>query len=462
MIGYGLKKVKETLSGWEKSHFGGYFRMINDYPYIKLDYDVKLEVEDGLSRNLGWYVSEKLIKLYLLKAQQCDALDKLTYKVVEETNKFTGQTEKYMVASLGNDSMYSRILSSFEELSPLFEHYWEGISKSSIKKRIPDEDQNQDGDGDGEEGDGNEEGKGTEGSSKLSEEELYAQMVQSMKQALKDIKEHEPYRFKSTLSGFEGKPVFKTLSPTKTYDFTRAEIRDAEHLVKLLDISFEPKSDVVKSLRAGKLDVCKIAEVPAGSTSIYKQIVEDQDTRPFTVCILADMSGSMNGDKLKTQKHVLNSLYLALSSIMPAEKLWIYGHTGDDEVEIYPFHTPYNTDYAKNISLYETIDLCQNYDGPVIEAIHKKVREATDDRVIFIMLSDGQPSGNGYGGYDDIVDMKRILERARRDDFVTVGLGIQYHTHNNLYVYSKILEDMNTLVKDVSHVINNVVRAEFK
>ena len=313
------------------------------------------------------------------------------------------------------------------------------------------------------EGEDDEEGKTGEGKSKMSEEELYAKMVESMKQALKDIKEHEPYQFKNTLSGYKGTPVFKTLNPKDTYDFTRAEIRDAEHLVKLLDISFEPKSDVVKSLRAGKLDVCKIAEVAAGSTSIYKQTVEDQDTRPFTVCILADMSGSMqDGTKLKTQKHVLNSLYLAMSSIMPADKLWIYGHTGDDEIEIYPFHTPYNTDYAKNISEYDRIDCQQNYDGPVIEAIHKKVREATDDRVIFIMLSDGQPSGNGYGGYEDIVDMKRILERARRDEFVTVGLGIQYHTHKDLYVYSKVLDDMGTLVKDVSHVINNVVRAEFK
>jgi hypothetical protein len=63
---------------------------------------------------------------------------------------------------------------------------------------------------------------------------------------------------------------------------------------------------------------------------------------------------------------------------------------------------------------------------------------------------------------DDIVDMKRILEKAKRDEFVTVGIGIQYHSVEGLYVYSKVVEKLNTMVRDVSHVINNVVRAEFK
>jgi hypothetical protein len=78
------------------------------------------------------------------------------------------------------------------------------------------------------------------------------------------------------------------------------------------------------------------------------------------------------------------------------------------------------------------------------------------------MLSDGQPSGDGYGSMDDIVDMKRILEKCKRDEFVTVGIGIQYHSVEGLYVYSKVVEKLKNLVRDISHVVNNVVRAEFK
>jgi nitric oxide reductase activation protein len=249
----------------------------------------------------------------------------------------------------------------------------------------------------------------------------------------------------------------------KEYTFTRTEHIDAENLLKLLDISFENKPDEIKSLRAGKLDTLKIAEVVAGSLSIYKQTVEDQDTKPFGVCILGDLSGSMTfSDRLDMQKHTLNVLYLALSQIIPADKLWIYAHTGDDVPSIYPFHTPYDNNYALNIQSYNRIPNNQNYDGPVIEAVHKKVRETSDDRIIFISLSDGSPCGNGYGTQEDITDMKRILERARRDEFVTVSIGMQYIAHEGLYIYNKTVEDLTQLAKSVSQVINSVVRAEFK
>ena len=480
MIGY-VKKAIGSVSGWEKSHFGGFYRMITDYPFIKLDFDVKVKTPVSLDKALGWYTGEKLIKLYLLKNQAHIHLFRTTAESVE--NPMTGQKITIVTTYLDNKDVMNWALDEYPELAPLFEHYRDDILNTILVKEVPeDEEGDGDGDGDGEgddqEGEG-QEGEGKEGEGKpqdaKSRESKQAEAQEKarieMKKSLEDIKEQVPYKFRDSLSEFSAVPKFVSLDPKKyssDYEFKPNEVRDAENLLKLLDISFDPKSDVVKSLRAGKLDVCKIAEVPAGSTAIYKQIVEDQDTRPFTVCILADMSGSMGHSdyggvtRIKMQKHVLNSLYLALSSILPEDKLWIYGHSGEEEPLIYPFCTPYDTNYARNIRHYDAIDMRQNYDGPVIEAIHKKLREVTDDRVIFVMLSDGQPSGDGYGSMDDIIDMKRILEKAKRDEFVTVGIGIQYHSVEGLYVYSKVVEELKTMVRDVSHVINNVVRAEFK
>jgi hypothetical protein len=483
MIGYGWSKVRETISGWEKSHFGGFHRMISDYPFIKLDYEIKIKTPDSLNKALGWWTAEKLIKLYLLKVQSIKMIDRLT-STVEEQIDFTGKPVKKIVTRLDERDVMRWVMEEYPELAPLFEHYQKDIFATTLEKEVKDDqkgegegegegknDEEQEGEGEGQgEDDEESEGQGeTEGGTPQKLSEMQQRMIQQMQKSLDEIKEQKPFT-RDGIGNFDAKPVFKSLD-TKRYSsdyvFTHSEMRDAENLVKLLDISFDPKSDVVKSLRAGKLDVCKIAEVPAGSTAIYKQVVEDQDTKPFTVCILADLSGSMtNGDgytsRIDMQKHVLNSLYLAMSSILPADKLWIYGHTGDDAPEIYPFHTPYSTDYARNIRAYDNISYQQNYDGPVIEAIHQKIREVNDDRVIFIMLSDGQPSGDGYGSMDDIVDMKRILEKCKRDEFVTVGIGIQYHSVEGLYVYSKVVENLKNLVRDISHVINNVVRAEFK
>ena len=450
MIGYTWGKVKESLSGWEKSHFGGFYRMIQDYPYIKIDFDVKIELSKKLSKELGWYVGEKLIKLYLLKASQTHCLDLFSSKIEEIPNPFTGKKEKYVIMSLDNSSVFKKIIDSNEELAPLFDHYREDIFASLVTRKVPeDNEQNGENESDDDNNDKQEQ--------KAKEE---------LKKALSEIKEFKPRDPGNRLSGFEGKPEFRKANCfdlSGEHVFTSKEVLDAENLLKMLDISFEPKSDVVKSLRAGKLDVCKIAEVPAGSTSIYKQTVEDQDTKPFGVCILADLSGSMRyGTRMDMQKRTLNVLYLAMSQIIPVDRLWIYGHTGDEFPEIYTFHTPYETNYALNIRTYDQVPNSSNYDGPVIEAIYNKVREVTDDNIIFISLSDGQPAGDDYGGDEDIVDMKRILERARRDGFVTVSVGMQYMADPGLYLYNKTVDDMSRLAKDVSQVVNKVVQSEFK
>jgi hypothetical protein len=285
---------------------------------------------------------------------------------------------------------------------------------------------------------------------------------------MKEINESKPWSHTKSLSEFSEKPKFvpfdkKEIKEENAYRFTEAEKKDAEMLIKLLDISFDPKSDDVKNLRIGKLDTSKIAEIPAGNMSVYKQTVEEQDTKPFSVCILADMSGSMGqGNRIPAQHHILNTLYLAMREILPEDKLFIYGHSGEYTPEIYTFYSPHDTEYEKNIRFYNQVSLQQNYDGPVIEAIHKKVRETNDDRIIFISLSDGAPAGNNYGGHAHNEELKRILERARRDEFVTVGIGIEADHVGQLYTYSKCVWDLKLLPKEVSSIVNQVVRVEFQ
>lgn len=463
MIGYAWGKIKESVSGWEKSHFGGFYRMISDYPYIKLTHEIKIECDPTLVKELHWYTAEKLIKLYLLKMQTCCDVSMLRQDTKVVPNKWTGKEEKYVVTYLDDASVMQYVMDSNPEFAPLFNHYRDGIMNSYLLKEIKD-DQDQNQDGEGKPGEG-EDSEGDGNGQQESPEQGAEQAMQEMRKMLKEIKEHEPWAAKK-LSSFDATPKFMPANLNgyqSEMNFKRSEIRDAENLLKMLDISFDPKEDVVKSLRAGKLDACKIAEVAAGSTSIYKQTVEDQDTKPFGVCILADLSGSMTtGNRLKMQKHTLNVLYLALSQIIPSDKLWIYGHSGDSRPDIYPFHTPYETNYPVNIRNYDEISYQQNYDGPVIEAIHKKVREVCDDRIIFISLSDGSPAGENYGTLDDVDDMKKIIERARRDEFVTVGIGMQYSAVPGLYQYLTTVDDLEFLARDVSQIVNKVVRAEFK
>ena len=481
----------KSTSGWEKSHFGGFTRVLNDYPYIKIDFDLDVKASGEAASELGTWQAEKLIKLYILKAKEKGLIEKFTSKVIERPSFFGTVIKKYSVVSLNNLAILSTICTSYPEMAPMFEHYKDSILSSTIEMEIQEPEPKKDkgeGEGEGEgqpqgekeeEGEGDDEGQGEgecdgedekeseSGSPAEGKQTPKGKSGKSIQDLMGEINESKPWSVADrSLTAFSEKPKFTPFNKKdsgSSYQFNAEEKRDSELLIKLLDINFDPKSDEVKNLKLGKLDTSKIAEVPAGNLSIYKQRVEEQDTKPFSVCILADMSGSMgHGNRIPAQRHIMNTLYLAMSQILPPDKLYIYGHSGDYTPEIFTFYSPYDTDYEKNIQFYNSVNWCQNYDGPVIEAIHKKVRETNDDRIIFISLSDGQPSGNNYGGHEHNEELKRILERARRDEFVTVGIGIQADHVTELYTYSKVVNDLKLLPKEVSSIINQVVRAEFQ
>lgn len=481
----------KSTSGWEKSHFGGFTRVLNDYPYIKIDFDLDIKASGEAASELGTWQAEKLIKLYILKAKEKGLIEKFTSKVIERPSFFGTVIKKYSVVSLNNLAILSTICTSYPEMAPMFEHYKDSILSSTIEMEIQEPEPKKDkgeGEGEGEgqpqgekeeEGEGDDEGQGEgecdgedekeseSGSPAEGKQTPKGKSGKSIQDLMGEINESKPWSVADrSLTAFSEKPKFTPFDKKdsgSSYQFNAEEKRDSELLIKLLDINFDPKSDEVKNLKLGKLDTSKIAEVPAGNLSIYKQRVEEQDTKPFSVCILADMSGSMgHGGRIPAQRHIMNTLYLAMSQILTPDKLYIYGHSGDYTPEIFTFYSPYDTDYEKNIQFYNSVNWCQNYDGPVIEAIHKKVRETNDDRIIFISLSDGQPSGNNYGGHEHNEELKRILERARRDEFVTVGIGIQADHVTELYTYSKVVNDLKFLPKEVSSIINQVVRAEFQ
>ena len=481
----------KSTSGWEKSHFGGFTRVLNDYPFIKIDFDLDIKASGEAASELGTWQAEKLIKLYILKAKEKDLIEKFTSKVIERPSFFGTVIKKYSVVSLNNLAILSTICTSYPEMAPMFEHYKDSILSSTIEMEIQEPEPKKDkgeGEGEGEgqpqgekeeEGEGDDEGQGEgecdgedekeseSGSPAEGKQTPKGKSGKSIQDLMGEINESKPWSVADrSLTAFSEKPKFTPFNKKdsgSSYQFNAEEKRDSELLIKLLDINFDPKSDEVKNLKLGKLDTSKIAEVPAGNLSIYKQRVEEQDTKPFSVCILADMSGSMgHGGRIPAQRHIMNTLYLAMSQILTPDKLYIYGHSGDYTPEIFTFYSPYDTDYEKNIQFYNSVNWCQNYDGPVIEAIHKKVRETNDDRIIFISLSDGQPSGNNYGGHEHNEELKRILERARRDEFVTVGIGIQADHVTELYTYSKVVNDLKFLPKEVSSIINQVVRAEFQ
>ena len=288
-----------------------------------------------------------------------------------------------------------------------------------------------------------------------------------MKKAKEDLREYlglikKREVYDSFLSGNPKDIRWVQQSETAKCRFTDLEYTYASRLVKLLDIKFDPEQDRINSLRAGKLDPRKIAEVIPGNLNVYYQVEENQTTKPFTVVILQDQSGSMSEyRKMEHSKTILKTLYLAFSEILPPGKLYIYGHTGEAAPKIYVYQDKYTHKFEERIGFMTHEDY--NYDGPAIESVYNKVRSMTDDNIIFITLSDGQPCGAGFGGDSAAIHMRKVLEKCRRDGFVTVGLGIKHFNDDTLYNYSCVLQELgDDMIKKTSHIINKVVKTEFQ
>jgi hypothetical protein len=131
----------------------------------------------------------------------------------------------------------------------------------------------------------------------------------------------------------------------------------------------------------------------------------------------------------------------------------VYGHSGDDGIELNVYQDRYNSNFSETIHKMRSYG--GNQDDSIMEEVYSQVRSATQDRIIFVVLSDGAPNC-------DIDDMKRIMEKLKRDEFVTVGVGILDYHVRDIYHYNTIVKSLHLMPKQVSHLINHVVKMEFK
>ena len=448
-----MKKYYYSSTRWETSNYGGFRALIWDHPEIKVSWDLEIDIKGSL--DLPVYSSEKLVKIFLNKAKENNLLDYLC-----------ADPESYIKPSMfgfGRDRKMARINKSRQEkvlnaiidkdgeYRALFEHYREIVLKADISTEINDGKSK--GDGEKEDKKGSKEREG-----KHSEEKTNTASA-SLKKILSEIKKKEPISSDALTGELKKHTEWKYPKSSSNVKYTKEQESIANKFLSLLDINFDPNKDRINSLRTGKLDARKVAEILPGNLNVYYKIEENQTTKPFSVVILQDESGSMR-NRMSYSVNLVKILYLAFSEILPPEKLWIYGHSGSTSPKIYVYQDPYHRDFSSSISAMEAKG--ENYDGPVIESIYEKVREHSDDNIIFIVLSDGQPCGEDYGGAADIKNLKRIVEKCRRDGFITVGIGIEYDT-DHLYDYNCTIRDLeHDFVKRTTHLINKVVKTEFQ
>jgi hypothetical protein len=446
-----------SRTNWEDSLYGGFERVLRDLPTIKTDFNIRYE--HSKKSDLAYYYKTKLADLFQYKVKEFKYHDYLlaSAKLEEGTNPFTGQSEKHLVVDKEDViKTLNAVKLADSELASLFDNYEKEIINTKYYYDLTDF---KDDDGD---------------------VSVNSKLKKAKENAKELISKTSKYESKYTTYGKKIESSFEDLKRNTTFfniinvkkgiskvSYNSEETIASSTLVNLLDVNFDPKRDKVENLRNGKLDIAKIATVPSGNTRVYYTIEENISTKPFSVCILMDESGSMCHSKGKKYQHSLvKILYKAFSQILPKDKIYIYGHSGDEEShenpEIRIYHDPYNQNFEDVFEAQNHISFNENYDGIVIEKIYDKIRSQTSESILFISISDGVPSGSGYGGSQAIDEMKRIIEKCRRDGFVTVGIGFDYDGVKDIYSYSTTIENLSESPKLVSTLLNKVVKLEFQ
>jgi hypothetical protein len=432
------KFVGSSATGWEDSFYGGYVKIIYDMPEVSLGEEIGVQLGSG--SGLTYYLGHKLIRIFLLKIRENNlALELLFNSRIQDVEgmKQGVSIGRFLVVSpKALESTLRKLVLVDRELSSLFLHYQQFILSSAIRFSI------------------------SEGNSNPIEMAKLA-----LGEVVLELEDIDQFGSGSanTIHGGDFLPVFKIVPRGKEVDYSPEEKSYIHQLVQRLDISFDSDKDVVRGLKQGKIDTHKLAEVLANNDRIYSRVLEDQKTKPFRVVILCDESGSMwHSARIPMQYKLVKVLYGALSSIMPDDFIHVYGHTGYEQPEIHTYHDCFNQNFNFSIGQMFDREFSHNYDGPVIEKIHDRIRSITDDSILMIVISDGSPYGQGYGGADAIKDLKRIIEKCKRDNFVIMGLGFGYEGVKDIYSYHAIINDITKVVEATTVLLNKVVKTEFK
>ena len=460
------KTVKKSSSkrgglfSWETSYFGGIKKMVYDFPFITVPPEIIFRHK---TKAYFDYFNEKVFKIFMLKVREhnLETLLLSNHQIIKRRKSmFDEEDTTYLyIHSLSVESCISHIIAKDADISSLFEDdevYHLLLSDSEIYIEIPPPKSS--------DGDENEEGK-----SEVEKELGMSDNVRNAMNVMKDIKEWKSsYYSSSGVSRGKHKENLKFVKVTTSSSFityTSEQKKNAENLIRMLDVNYDKKHDKIDSLKCGKLSPQKIAEVPAGNMHIYHRVEEDQATKPFSVVILCDESGSMQGTLFRQQHSLVKTLYLTFSQIMPSEQIFVFGHTGHDKPNVYIYQDKINPGFEERFSNQLNRTLSENYDGPVVESIHERIRkQAPNDNILLVVISDGFPSGHHYGGNAAMKELHRIVEKCKRDSFVTVGIGLgDYPGVKELYKYNTMIKrNGEDLVKNVSKVINIAVKTEFQ
>ena len=160
---------------------------------------------------------------------------------------------------------------------------------------------------------------------------------------------------------------------------------------------------------------------PDGAFFARKKLPDDQPH--MAMCILLDESGSMGGQKMHMSKKALVMLERFASGI--GVPLMVAGHCVMRNVELNIYTDFVSTSPEKDRYTLGAIQSggC-NRDGLPIRLCAEMLAQRPEEIRLMVVISDGAPNDDGYGGEEARDDIRKIISEFRRKGVIIYGAAI--------------------------------------
>lgn len=189
---------------------------------------------------------------------------------------------------------------------------------------------------------------------------------------------------------------------------------------------------------------------------INKQV--EETISPLAVTLLVDLSGSMEGSRLHYAK--LGAIQLVEFCNRINVPVSVYGHNSSgDTVYIYNFFN-FNSSKSKKHCLMNMYAGGGNRDGAAIRFCCEQL-DKREEKKMFVIISDGQPSAMNYGGFKAESDIHSIMKEYQKKGFIFVSASIGSDRENIRRIYGEKnvidITDLSVLPKTLVKVIKNQI-----
>lgn len=220
---------------------------------------------------------------------------------------------------------------------------------------------------------------------------------------------------------------------------------------------------IERDLYSGALDTRRLVPAAIGkSRRVFKRRTEIP-AMGIAVALLLDESGSMSGAKAEATLEVAVMLAEALRGI-PQIELEVYSHTTSDEDDrnclIRQLAGKRMRDH-RAIGDYAADHMGGNYDHQAILTVAKLFRQATRfPKRWLLVVSDGQPSGTGYGGEPAVIATRDAVRAVRRQGMCVMNVAVEAYGSEEIYGDSWVLRftDMPRLVDQFRRLLVRLAR----